>query len=167
MTKWESNVTNMGKIDQSMLILTSNPMPGVILLLYVSGSELLHFPHLVGVIGIVWDISGFKRFSFKTAWSTLIGRGMSRFGSHCSSSHHNTSQHKIPPLHWGVFSLNLAGSLWHKDRWLPRTERSYYGAPLSHKEPAQPRARKFRSKVPSRGLWMRRAGSLWHKRARI
>ena len=106
MTKWESNVTNMGKIDQSMLILTSNPMPGVILLLYVSGSELLHFPHLVGVIGIVWDISGFKRFSFKTAWSTLIGRGMSRFGSHCSllivASQHITTQNTSIAL-GGIF----------------------------------------------------------------
>ena len=29
------------------------------------------------------------------------------------------------------------GSLWHKDKWLPCTERSYYGAPLCHKEPAR------------------------------
>ena len=28
--------------------------------------------------------------------------------------------------------LLIAGSLWHKDRWLPCTERSYYGAPSKY-----------------------------------
>ena len=32
-----------------------------------------------------------------------------------------------PPL--GTFCLLLAGSLWHKDSWLPCTERSYYRHP--------------------------------------
>ena len=28
---------------------------------------------------------------------------------------------------WGAFCLFFVGSLWQKDRWLPCTERSYYG----------------------------------------
>ena len=47
-----------------------------------------------------------------------------------------------------------------------KSEELLMPALLYHKEPA----RRFpmdilRSKVPSRGLWMRRAGSFWHKRA--
>ena len=67
-------------------------------------------------------------------------------------------ERKIPlGGYFACSSLVLYGK---RDRWLPCTERSYYGAPLCHKEPA-------RSKAPSRGLWMRRAGSLWHKRAGV
>ena len=56
--------------------------------------------------------------------------------------------------------LVLAGSLWHKDCWLPCTERSYYrrSYAIKNQRGALP------SKAPSRGLWMRQAGSLWHKR---
>ena len=44
--------------------------------------------------------------------------------------------HKVPARasrHWGVFCLPLAGSLWHKDSWLPCTERSYYRRPYAIK----------------------------------
>ena len=61
----------------------------------------------------------------------------------------------------GVFCLLLSGSLWHKDRWLPCTERSYYRHPYAIKN------QRGATKAPSRGLWMRRAGSLWHKRAGV
>ena len=46
--------------------------------------------------------------------------------------------------------------------------------PLCHKEPEKSKQNTpkcnggiLRSKAPSRGLWMRRAGSLWHKRAGV
>ena len=54
----------------------------------------------------------------------LIGRAMSSLGSHWSRAWcYASSRHaKYPP--------------WHKDRWLPCTKRSYYWAPLCHKEPA-------------------------------
>ena len=42
-----------------------------------------------------------------------------------------------------VFCLLIAGSLWHKDRWLPCTERSYYFGVFC----------------------LLTAGSLWHKGA--
>ena len=65
--------------------------------------------------------------------------------------------------------LLLPGSLCHKDSWLPCTERSYYRRPYAIKNQRgaskKPLVGGFlRSKAPSRGLWMRRAGSLWHKR---
>ena len=47
--------------------------------------------------------------------------------------------------------LLLAGSLWHKDRLLPSK--------------IPPKGGILHSKAPSKGLWMRRAGSLWHLRA--
>ena len=56
----------------------------------------------------------------------------------------------------------LSGSLWHKgayNRTFPCMEATY---PLCHKEPAR-----SKQKAPSRGLWMRQAGSLWHKRAGV
>ena len=37
---------------------------------------------------------------------------------------------------WNAKQL-LAGSLWHKDRWLPCTERSYYSHPYAIKKPAR------------------------------
>ena len=55
-------------------------------------------------------------------WSTLIGRGSTRLGSH-----------------WSRVLLRQCL--------------------LCHKEPAR-----SKQKAPSRGLWMRGAGSLWHKR---
>ena len=69
------------------------------------------------------------------ACSTLIGRAMSRLVSHwsrvllapallCHKEPARRIQTQNTPR--GVFCLLLAGSLWHKDRWLPCTERSYY-----------------------------------------
>ena len=49
-----------------------------------------------------------------------------------------------------------------RDRWLPCTERSYYRRPYAIKN------QRGASKIPPKaldGLWMRQAGSLWHKRA--
>ena len=45
--------------------------------------------------------------------------------------------------------LPYAGSLCHKDSWLPCTERSYYRPPYAIKN-----QRGASSKAPSRGLWM-------------
>ena len=47
-----------------------------------------------------------------------------------------------------------------QDGWLPCRERSYFGRPYAIKN------QRGASKIPpSRGLWMNRAGSLWHKTA--
>ena len=53
-----------------------------------------------------------------TAWSTLIGRGMSRLVSHWSRA----SLVMLAP----AILCHKEPSRWHKDSWLPRTERSYY-----------------------------------------
>ena len=46
------------------------------------------------------------------------------------------------------------------------SEDPYWGIyHLCHKEPARSKQNILRSKATSRGLWMRRAGFLWHKRA--
>ena len=77
----------------------------------------------------------------ESAWSTLIGRAMSRLVSH-----------------WSI-CLPLAGSLCHEDSWLPCTERSYYRRPYAIKNQRgaskiPPNGGILRSKAPSRGLWM-------------
>ena len=71
--------------------------------------------------------------------------------------------------HWGVFCLLLAGSLWHKgayNRTFPCMEANYpYAIKNQRGASKKPLVGGFlRSKAPSRGLWMRGAGSLWHKR---
>ena len=77
-----------------------------------------------------------------TAWSTLIGRGMSRLGSHWSRvllapallCHKEPARRIQSPLLGALErKIPLAGSLWHKDRWLPCTERSYYRRPYAIK----------------------------------
>ena len=55
--------------------------------------------------------------------------------------------------------MPLAGSLCHKDSWLPCTERSYYRRPYAIKNQRgaskiPPNGGILRSKAPSRGLWM-------------
>ena len=82
---------------------------------------------------------------------------------------HKEPARRIQSPQLGALSLLLAGSLWHKDSWLPCTERSYYRRPYAIKNQRgaskKPLVGGFlRSKAPSRGLWMRGAGSLWHKR---
>ena len=74
----------------------------------------------------------------------------------CLLCHKEPARRIQSPL-LAAFCLLLAGSLWHKSSWFPCTERSYYRRPYAIKG-------FLRSKPPSRGLWMQRAGSLWHKR---
>ena len=50
------------------------------------------------------------------------------------------------PMQWGYFAYSSLVLYGIRDRWLPCTERSYYGAPLCHKEPAWDKKEK--------GLWM-------------
>ena len=85
-------------------------------------------------------------------WSTLIGRGsrgLALIGRELHSVAmpallcHKEPARRIQSPILGAFCLLLAGSLWHKDSWLPCIERSYYRRPFC--------------KAPSRGLWMRRA----------
>ena len=81
----------------------------------------------------------------EAVWSTLIGQGMSRLISHWSRAslvmlapilcHKEPAQKSLNAKypHWVVFFLFLAGSLCHKDSWLPCTERSYYRRPYAIK----------------------------------
>ena len=75
----------------------------------------------------------------------------------CLLCHKEPARHIQSPLLGACSSLVLYGIR------LRCTERSYYRRPYAIKN--QRGARGFlRSKALSRGLWMRRAGSLWHKR---
>ena len=65
----------------------------------------------------------------------LIGRELHSVATPALLCHKEPSLLLGGPL-GGVIYLLLTVSLWHKDRWLPCMERSYYGAPLCHKEPA-------------------------------
>ena len=112
-------------------------------------------------------------------WSTLIGRDPTRLGSHwsrwfivllrqCLLCHKEPARRIQSPL-LGAFCLLLAGSLWHKgayNRTFPCMEANYpYAIKNQRGASKKPLVGGFlRSKAPSRGLWMRRAGSLWHKR---
>ena len=68
-----------------------------------------------------------------------------------------------------AFCLLLAGSLWHKgayNRTFPCMEANYpYAIKNQRGASKKPLVGGFlRSKAPSRGLWIRGVGSLWHKR---
>ena len=75
--------------------------------------------------------------------STLIGRGSTKLGSHwsrwfivllrqCLLCHKEPVRRIQSPL-LGAFCLLLAGSSWHKNSWLPCTEKSYYRRPYAIK----------------------------------
>ena len=86
----------------------------------------------------------------------------------CLLCHKEPARRIQSPL-LGAFCLLLAGSLWHKGayKWtFPCMEANYPYAIKNQRGASQkPLVGGFlRSKAPSRGLWMRRAGSLWHKR---
>ena len=84
-------------------------------------------------------------------WSTLIGRAPTLLRSHWS----RPSPVMLAPAvlcHKEPARASKAGSLWHKDSWLPCTERSYYRRPYAIKN----------QRGASRDA---RAGSLWHKTA--
>ena len=84
---------------------------------------------------------GWPKAGYKTAWSTLIGRAPTLLRSHWSRASlssdagasslmpKRTSSDIQSPLLGSlerkIFCLLLAGSLWHKDSWLPCMERSY------------------------------------------
>ena len=67
---------------------------------------------------------------------------------------HKETARRIQRSLLGTFCMFLAVSLWHKvayNRTFPCIEANYSYAIK-------------KQKAPRRGLWMRRAGSLWHKR---
>ena len=87
----------------------------------------------------------------------------------CLLCHKEPARRIQSPL-LGAFCLLLAGSLWHKgayNRTFPCMEANYpYAIKNQRGASKKPLVGGFlRSKAPSRGLWMRRAGSLWHKSA--
>ena len=64
--------------------------------------------------------------------SALIGREL-HSGATPALLCHKEPAPRIQSSLLGAFCLLLAGSLWHKDSWLPCTERSYYRRPYAIK----------------------------------
>ena len=64
--------------------------------------------------------------------SSLIGQELHSFSTPALLCHKEPARRIQSPL-LKAFCLLLAGSLWHKDSWLPCTERSYYRRPYAIK----------------------------------
>ena len=71
-----------------------------------------------------WSRSNEARLSLVESFIVLLRQ--------CLLCHKEPAPRIQSPL-LGAFCLLLAGSLWHKDSWLPCTERSYYRRPYAIK----------------------------------